>query len=506
MSRASISTGNITFTGKQNEQSSKPKEPRDIEAPMHIAIIGDFSGRQSQGLCDAASIASRKAIEVDRDNFEEVFEQLDVSLQLAVSEAPIKFREFDDLHPDFLFRKIELFEQFHSLKFKLNKPDLFEQAAEEILSWQGEKIEAKESPFDEGGIPLPQNMLDAVLSQSHQQAQENKNDIQSLIKSIVAPYAQVKTDPRLPELESAVDEATAHTLRKILHASAFQSLEANWLGLYFLIRRIETNSKLKLFIYDISPEELIDDVINCETSEETQIYKLLFEQRQVPGCENYSVAQYNMQFEDDIDHFQLACVLADIAAQTNGIATAAASAYIAGCESLDNTPDPADWHYEVDQAFAETWQLFREGETAQHLALCAPRFMLRLPYGKKTAPIESFDFEELPEYGGHPYYCWGNAAHLLTALLAQSYTQSGWQFTAGQTQQVDDLPLHVYQQHGETHTKACAEIFMTDSAANALAEKGIMSVRSIKGSTSVLIPNMRSTSASGSAVFANNNG
>ncbi|MFL0811301.1 MAG: type VI secretion system contractile sheath large subunit [Agarilytica sp.] len=506
MSRASISTGNITFTSKEGDQQRTPKA-RDDEAPMHIAILADFSGRQSQGVCEADSISSRKAIEVDRDNFEEVFEKLNVSLQLAVSGTPLKFCEFDDLHPDFLYRKIDLFEQFHALKFKLNKPELFQDAADEILSWQNQQIEAKQTPYEEGGIPLPENMLDAVLSQHHRATQENKpeNDIQQLIKSIVAPYALVKTDPRLPEFESAIDEATAHTLRKILHASTFQDLEANWLGLYFLIRRIETSSKLKIFIYDISPEEIIDDTINCETSEQTQLYKLLVEQRQMPGCENYAIVQCNMQMEDDIDHCQVARLLADIAAQSQSLACASASENIAGCESIANTPDPDDWHYDIDASFSEAWHTLRNSEASQHLALCAPRFMLRLPYGKSTSPIESFDFEELPEYGAHPYYCWGNSAHLLTLLLAQSYSQSGWQFVPGQLQQVDELPLHVYREYGEAHTKACAEITMTDRAANALAEQGILSVRSVKEATSVILSNMRSLSAKGSLVFSNKN-
>ncbi len=519
MSRASISTGNIRFdTNKDSTPNSqehdspdttpKPK-PTDKEGPMHIAIVGDFSGRGSRGEHDATSIGQRKAIEVDRDNFEEVFAQLKVTLDLPFNESPIQFREFDDLHPDFLYNKTDLFDQFRQLKFKLNKPELFEEAAREITQWSDKESNkpdpsGESRPAEPEGIPLPESMLDAVLSQSQQAITAQKSDannIDELIKSVVAPYVEAKEDPRLPELLEAVDNATAHTLRKIMHASAFQELEANWLALYLLIRRIETDRNLKLFIYDISREELIDDVINCEEVEDSQLYQLLVEQFQIPGAINYSVLQFNVQIQDDIDDICLANAIAAIAENLGGISVASVSPCLAGCENIEKGEDLSDWQYAIDPSIQSAWQVFRAVPTAKHLALAAPNFLLRLPYGKKTSPIESFHFEELAIDDAHPYYCWGNSATLVTLLLAESYSRAGWQFNAGQLNEVADLPLHVYTEDGESTTKACAEIYMRDSVAEKFAEAGILSVRSVKNSTSVMIPKFRTIAIDGTDIF-----
>lgn len=517
MSRASISSGNILFTGKQDSQTAP--NPRDDSKPMHIAIIGDFSGRGSRGECDATSLTKRKAIEIDRDNFEDVFTRLKVELDLPFGDTTLSFREFDDLHPDFIYERVGLFDKFRMLKHQLDKPELFQQAADEIQQWSAYKDDVKEelkstdkkeqareeANGDQTGIPMPEFMLDAMLSQSAQTYAEHNTplgNIDKLIKDIIAPYVQAKTDPRLPELQTAVDEATAHTLRKIMHASDFQELEANWRAVYFLIRRMETNSKLKLFLFDISREEIVDDLINCEGIENSQLHRLFVEQAQMPGAVPFSVMQFNTQLQDDIDDVRMASAMASIAAANNAIAVTGASEKLAGCENIESGEDIQDWDYTVEAEFSEAWSALRASNESAHLALAAPRFLLRLPYGKMTSPIDSFDFSELEEGNPHEFYCWGNSATLVTLLLSQAYSQSGWNLRAGQVNEVEDLPFHVYQDEGESTSKACAEIYMRDSVADKLAEFGILSVRSIKGKTAVLISRFRTASAKGSDIFA----
>ncbi len=46
---------------------------------------------------------------------------------------------------------------------------------------------------------------------------------------------------------------------------------------------------------------------------------------------------------------------------------------------------------------AGCWAELRHLPEAGAVGLALPRFLLRLPYGKKTSPLESFDFEEFPD-------------------------------------------------------------------------------------------------------------
>ena len=55
-----------------------------------------------------------------------------------------------------------------------------------------------------------------------------------------------------------------------------------------------------------------------------------------------------------------------------------------------------------------------------------------LPYGKKTSPLESFDFEEFPDTPVHEDYLWGNPAFAVALLLAQSFSRGRMGDASGQ--------------------------------------------------------------------------
>ena len=50
------------------------------------------------------------------------------------------------------------------------------------------------------------------------------------------------------------------------------------------------------------------------------------------------------------------------------------------------------------------------GQKRRILGLALPRFLLRLPYGKDSSPVEEFDFEEMPVGSDHDGNLWGNPA------------------------------------------------------------------------------------------------
>ncbi len=129
---------------------------------------------------------------------------------------------------------------------------------------------------------------------------------------------------------------------------------------------------------------------------------------------------------------------------------------------------------------------------ASAIGLALPRFLLRLPYGKKTDPIESFDFEEMPEAPSHEDYLWGNPAFACAALLAQSFSEYGWEMRPGAHAQIDGLPLHVYQRDGESELKPCAEALLTEDAAAHILENGLMPLVSLKERDSVRLVRFQS--------------
>jgi type VI secretion system protein ImpC len=116
------------------------------------------------------------------------------------------------------------------------------------------------------------------------------------------------------------------------------------------------------------------------------------------------------------------------------------------------------------------------------VGLALPRFLLRLPYGEKTAPVESFAFEEMPDAPAHEDYLWGNAAFACTLLLAESFKNQGWAMRPpGAISDIDGLPLHAYELDGQSQLKPCSEILLTDDAVECILENGLMPLVALKG-------------------------
>ena len=95
MSRPSISTGGIPFMEKSEQQKGR-QAPGNL--PCHVLILADFSGRNHRGLDDVSCLVDRKIIPLTRDNLDEVFQRLQVTLDIGVADKPIVFNEPDDLH------------------------------------------------------------------------------------------------------------------------------------------------------------------------------------------------------------------------------------------------------------------------------------------------------------------------------------------------------------------------------------------------------------------------
>src|SRR5215813_8186344 len=107
--------GRIGFDFQFSQPRARSASARSEENPMRILVMGDFSGRASRGVENAADLASRPIVAVDIDSFERVFSGFSPALHLspgkaAATDAVIEFRQLDDFHPDQLYRKLGLFQ------------------------------------------------------------------------------------------------------------------------------------------------------------------------------------------------------------------------------------------------------------------------------------------------------------------------------------------------------------------------------------------------------------
>src|SRR6202022_1955055 len=143
------------------------------------------------------------------------------------------------------------------------------------------------------------------------------------------------------------------------------------------------------------------------------------------GAEPWALIVGNYSFGSAIEDAEVLSRMAQIAHRARAPFVAEAGASLLGCSSLAFNPHPRDW--KMPQELAGGWAELRRRPEADSVGLALPRFLLRLPYGKNTVPLESFDFEEFPELPVHEDYLWGNPACAVAIALAHSFSEAGWQ-------------------------------------------------------------------------------
>jgi len=456
------------------DAGSQPSlEAPEPDTPFRILILGDFSGRASRGVCEP-NLAGRRPVLVDRDNFEEVLEKLRPELRLT-PQISMRFRELEDFHPDRIFERVEVFAALREMREKLSDRATFAASAAALQP---------QAPAAPPASPPPQVSLSDLVdeTQTREAARPSRalDDFSELVRELVAPHLVPGADPRQAEFIAMVDSATGDVMRTVLHHAEFQALEAAWRGLFFLLRRLETDVELKLYLLDVSKAELAADLKRAANLRTTGIYRVLVEQTvETPGGQPWAVVGANYTFDDSVDDVTLLGYLGGIARAADAPLLAAASPRVLGAESLGKTPEPEKWRA-VEPERAQAWEILRNFPEARYLGLALPRFLLRLPYGKGTEPVEQFDFEEFEGAPAHEDYLWGNPALACVYLLGQAFAQWGWDMRPGALRDIGGLPAHVYREDGESRLKPCAEALLTEKAATKILDQGLMPLLSLK--------------------------
>ena len=76
---------------------------------------------------------------------------------------------------------------------------------------------------------------------------------------------------------------------------------------------------------------------------------------------------------------------------------------------LPQKKSPALWLPDRAESTAAFLERVRALPGADRIALCAPRLLVRIPYGRASDPVDRFSFEEVDEDTDSDGYTWGGA-------------------------------------------------------------------------------------------------
>ncbi|MFZ5764393.1 MAG: type VI secretion system contractile sheath domain-containing protein [Thermodesulfobacteriota bacterium] len=472
--------------------------------PFRLLVLGDFSGRASRGLCAPVTIRPRR---VDRDNLDELLETMAVEIRLSLENdeaLAIPLTKLDDLHPDRLFHRLDIFASLRKLRRALRDPAAFAQAAPIARSLFATAAPPPQEPHKPVGRPPSPgsgNLLDQIIAETTGEplaaappaTPTADNDLAAFVGSIVAPHLQPKLSGQ-DELIAALDRSVGDLMRAVLHHPQWQEIEAAWRAVDLLVRRLPTGEELAVFLLDVSREEVLRDLA-APDPRRSILYRLCVEQAgEQFGTMPWAALIGLFSFAPTTEDITLLHSLGRLAAQAGTPFIAAAHDTFLGTARLSGAPHPSTWQ-QLPEEIAAAWQALRRSPEASWLGLVLPRLLLRLPYGEQTNPIDSFAFEECDGAPEHDDYLWGNPALACGLLLGVSFAEHGWMMRSAMQQELDSLPLHIYTHSGETRTTPCAEVLLTEKTATRIMEMGFMPLLSFAGQDRVRLGRFQSVSS-----------
>lgn len=489
---------NSSLEGKFTLESGGNRLPED--APFHVLCLGNWSGNDE----NEVDLFKRRPIFIDRDNFDDVIRKIRPRLSLTFegeNTLNLSFTELDDFHPDNIFRQISFFENLRDLRKKLKNHDTFNEAAREVRSWFAQEEKLQEIEKEEVETIEADNLLDAILSgksadvSAVKRKATSSTELSQFINDIVQHHI-IQTDlTEQSNLLMAVDEVVSDLMRKILHHKDFLALEAAWRGLYFLVRRTDTDTDLKIYLLDISKEELTDNLKSVSSLTDSIYAKWTAgESLETSIGEPWAVVCGNYGFGANVEDIAALMRISQIAAASNTPFISHIRPEILGVDSLANQPGHSSWYLSEESNEWKLWNALRAAKESEYLGMAMPRFLARLPYGQDTEPTEVFAFEEFN--ATHDNYVWCNPAFACAYLLAKSFRRNGWEMAENIAREVDGLPMHIYQEDGETKTKPCAEIPMTDAGVQKMIDAGVMPLVSFRDSDRIRIASFQSVALS----------
>ncbi|MCA9655886.1 MAG: type VI secretion system contractile sheath large subunit [Myxococcales bacterium] len=274
-----------------------------------------------------------------------------------------------------------------------------------------------------------------------------------------------------------IDERLSKQINVILHHKEFQKLESAWRGLKYLIDNVNFRENVRVEVLNCSKQDLLDDFEDSPEIPKSGLYRTVYSAEYGTfGGKPFGLMVANYDLGPGPQDIQLLQSVASVAAMSHCPFIGNASPEFFGEEAFEPLPKLKDLQSLFEGPQYARWHAFRESEDSRYVGLCMPRFLLRLPYGEKTIPVKSFNFNE-EVIGEHDSYLWGHASIAFATRVADSFAKYRWCPNIIGPQAggaVEDLPLHQYPAMGEIQTKIPTEIQLTERREFELSEQGFI--------------------------------
>jgi type VI secretion system protein ImpC len=307
--------------------------------------------------------------------------------------------------------------------------------------------------------------------------------VRTLAEQALAGTALIGRDAvaSIQAIIAELDRKLTEQVNLIIHHTDFQKLEGSWRGLHHLVSNTETDEKLKIRVMSISKKEAGKVLKKFKGTlwDQSPLFKKIYEDEYgTPGGAPYGCLIGDYEFDHSPPDIEMLAGFGQIAAAAHTPFITAAAPRLFNMDSWQELGDPRDLTKIFQTPEYAAWRSLRESEDARYIGMTMPRFLSRIPYGAKTAPVEEFDFEEETDGSDHQKYSWSNAAYAMGVNINRAFKLYGWCARirgAESGGMVEGLPVHSFpSDDGGVDMKCPTEIAITDRREAELGKNGML--------------------------------
>ena len=286
-------------------------------------------------------------------------------------------------------------------------------------------------------------------------------------------------------LISSVDEKISAQLDAIMHHEDFQDLESSWRELKFLVDRTDFRENVDIEVVNASKDTLRESFEDAPELIQSPMYEHIYSNAfDQPGADPYGAVISGFEFENTPQDIALMRNVSKVAASAHCPFIGSIGPRFFGKESMQEWKKIPDLTAYMETADYNEWNSFRQSEDARYLGLTFPRFMLRLPYGEDTVPVDNFNYNEDVKGTDHEKYLWGNSAFSFASNMVESFIEDGWcvQIRGPQSGgKVGNLPVHIYDEGRGNEMKIPTEVPISETLEFECSKLGFMPLSHYQG-------------------------
>ncbi|RDA61902.1 type VI secretion system contractile sheath large subunit [Hafnia paralvei] len=284
----------------------------------------------------------------------------------------------------------------------------------------------------------------------------------------------------------AIDAILSSQVSLILHAPEFQKQESSWRGLNKLVQSsITENTQVRVF--QCTKQELLKDFKTASDFDQSTLFKNIYENEYGTfGGIPFSTFVGDFQFDNTPQDIALLEYISHVAAAAHAPFLSAIAPGMLSMKDFSELPRPRDISKMFETTDYARWRLFRQNDDSRYIGLTLPRVLSRVPYGEKTVPAETFNFEEkINENVAGTDYLWMNSAWELAGRIVESFEEYGWCASIRGVEGgglVRALPSYNYTAaSGERIMQCPTQVAISDRREKELSELGFIPLVYCKG-------------------------